>query len=157
MRVTAQPIGDAKTKINIAQLKRDLTNALDSAARVHVPDYAAFVSTWSSPPTPVIERPNDHERLIGVDEDRFNFVNNGTRPHTITPRSPRGKLRFRENYRAKTGRGRIRSQQGGASGNVVYSRGVRHPGTQAREIDRTITDKNQNVLSTYVDAVLAKV
>lgn len=157
IRVSSINVAGKLTGIPSAELKRELEKALDATAKVIAADYAATVSTWSNKPSPVIERPSDHERVIGIDEQRWLWVNEGTRPHRITPRSPRGKLRFREGYRAKTSRGSIRARQGGPTGGVVYSKGVQHPGTQAREFDDAITRKNDNLLDVQVNAVLAKV
>ena len=51
---------------------------------------------------------------IGSDVSYAPYVNDGTRPHQIRPKSPGGVLRFR------------------VGGRIVYAKVVNHPGTRAR-------------------------
>lgn len=68
----------------------------------------------------------------GLGRDKWVWLNFGTRPHAIEPKSPGGVLAFQSGYQSKTTPGVIGSSSGGASGPMVFSRGVMHPGTKAR-------------------------
>lgn len=68
------------------------------------------------------------------------FVDQGTRAHIIRPRRAK-RLRFQGGYSARTRPGRAHVGSGTASGDVIYSAGVWHPGTEAREFTATILDK----------------
>ena len=73
----------------------------------------------------------------------WGYVNSGTRPHIIRPKRRGGVLAFRGGVRAKTKPGRISSGAGGSSGATVFSREVRHPGTEPRNFDTLIADNNR--------------
>lgn len=64
---------------------------------------------------------------------KWTWLDEGTRPHVIRPRRAK-RLRFqRGGFRAKTSVGKFESGAGKpASGPVIFSKGVRHPGTKAR-------------------------
>lgn len=68
----------------------------------------------------------------GLGRDKWIWLNFGTPPHAIQPKTPGGVLAFQSGYQSKTTPGVIGSGPGGASGPTVFSRGVMHPGTQAR-------------------------
>jgi hypothetical protein len=78
--------------------------------------------------------------LVGTDDEIYRYVDEGTRPHMIYPKGDYP-LRFQSGYNAKTTPGLISSKYGGSFGDVVYARGVSHPGTKAREFDKNITKK----------------
>lgn len=66
--------------------------------------------------------------------DVFKWVDKGTEAHIILPKKPGGMLAFKGGYSAKTAPiARYGVGTGKASGAKVYSRGVFHPGTEARE------------------------
>jgi hypothetical protein len=73
-------------------------------------------------------------------DEIYQFVSGGTRPHRIVPKRAKV-LRFPGTYSAKTSPGTIPSGSGGSSGPDVFSKGVNHPGTKAREFDEQIRRK----------------
>lgn len=68
----------------------------------------------------------------GLGRDKWVWLNFGTAAHAIAPKSPGGVLAFQSGYQSKTTPGVIGSGPGGASGPMVFSRGVWHPGTKPR-------------------------
>jgi hypothetical protein len=59
---------------------------------------------------------------------------------------PPGKyLKFKSIYAPKTSPGRIVPKTGGASGDDVFSKGVIHPGIDAREFDKTLQKEWQPI------------
>ena len=77
------------------------------------------------------------EILVGSDDEIYRYVNEGTQAHVILPKRYTH-LRFKDTFTAKTQPGVVDARPGGSSGSDVYSRGVIHPGTQARNFDDAI-------------------
>ena len=75
--------------------------------------------------------------LVGTDDEIYNYVDKGTREHVILPKGDYP-LAFQSGYNAKSTPGLISSKSGGPYGDVVYARGVIHPGTEPRNFDETI-------------------
>ena len=99
------------------------------------------VQTWRHRPRfEVLEEvgPNQVSVLAGTDDEIYNYVDKGTRPHIIEPKGTGYPLRFQSMYQAKTIPGVIGSQQGGPSGPYVGAYRVRHPGTRARRFTEVI-------------------
>lgn len=71
---------------------------------------------------------------------KYTIVNNGSGPHTIVPRKAR-LLRFQPGYRAGTRPRVLGSRAYSRFGNFVSSRGVHHPGFDAREFDAEIAEQ----------------
>ncbi len=89
---------------------------------------------WSRPPSfdyDITPLANGMLITIDIDDEPYVYVTLGTRPHRIEPRG-NYPLRFQSGYIAKTIPGFMTSQAGGAFGNVVFARGVNHPGIEAR-------------------------
>lgn len=78
------------------------------------------------------------EILVGSDDEIYRYVNEGTKAHVILPKRFL-RLRFKGTFTSKTVPGVIDARSGGSSGSDVYSTGVIHPGTQARNFDDAIT------------------
>lgn len=83
---------------------------------------------------------NKIEILVGTDDEIYRYVTEGTRPHVILPKNAPA-LRFQRTYKAKTTPGVIGSSSGGSSGPTVFSSGVIHPGTKARNFDDAIAKR----------------
>lgn len=79
----------------------------------------------------------------------WGYVDRGTRPHMIYPKNG-GMLRFRGGYQPRTQPGRAHAGPGQAFGEINYSDGVEHPGSQARDFTKTIYNKFKLELSRVV-------
>lgn len=79
---------------------------------------------------------------VGTDDVIYGYVDKGTKRHMIRPKKARF-LAFRGGYTAKTIPLAIRSRSGGASGAMMFSRGVMHPGTEARKFTEVIATRGQ--------------
>ncbi|MDA8114819.1 MAG: hypothetical protein M0Z43_08860 [Acidithiobacillus sp.] len=86
---------------------------------------------------------------VWTDNARYAYVNNGTPPHTITPRG-RGMLRFRPGYTAGTRPRVLSSKKPGRFGDYVSAWRVKHPGIEARNFDVEIAEQ---IFPEFVDAV----
>ena len=107
-------------------------------------DYQAGVATWRHPvsfESQVVFNLNGAVSVrVDTDDDIYTFVHEGTKEHIIRPRRARS-LRFQSGYQAKTTPGAIKAGPGGSFGATVYSKGVMHPGSAARNFTKTIFDK----------------
>ena len=97
--------------------------------------------TWRHKPSFRVRadvRPTFVKVAGGTDDPVFQYVDLGTRPHTIEPRGPGYPLRFASGYRAKTIPGTLSGRRGGSFGREVRAMRVRHPGTRARRFSEMI-------------------
>lgn len=76
---------------------------------------------------------------VFTESERYFYVNNGTSPHTITPKSG-GLLRFQTGYRAATSPKVIGSRKPQRFGPQISARIVHHPGSEPRLFDETIAE-----------------
>lgn len=124
-------------------MRLELLNSLRSVAKDVRKDFEATTQTWEHKPKfemAVSLKGKGPQFLVGTDDEIYGYVNRGTRPHRIVPKKAKA-LRFQTGYTAKTVPGVIGSKSGGASGDVVFSQGVMHPGTKARNFDKQIGKK----------------
>ena len=127
-----------------AKLQRAIDNGLDASAKGAQADFGVTTQTWSERPTfRIIKRPG--EREVSTDDQRYAWVNDGTRPHIIRARNGPF-LHFRTGGRPKTIPRRIRSYKGSAGKTWVRTKWVLHPGTFAREFTEVIHLKWQTQL-----------
>lgn len=126
--------------------KRAIENALTGTAKAIKVDYDVTTRTWAERSKFTIETKKWYERLITTTDEKYLYVSGGTKPHVIRPKNARS-LRFQwggpGSYQAKTTPRIIASRPGGSSGPTVYREEVHHPGTTAREFEKTISDKWQ--------------
>ncbi len=119
-------------------------------------DFDVTTQTWSNPPKAKIELIGDTVANIFIADERYTWVNEGTRPHPI-PKTGTARLVFQANYKAKTVVRTIASTTGGPFGPTVYARAVEHPGTEARKFDEVIAEKWNRLLPGIVErAILAE-
>lgn len=121
------------------KLTRAIENTLSATALGVKADFGVVTQTWSKRPAFTITKKLG-ERVIRTTDEVFGYVDRGTRPHIIRSRSGKG-LSFRSGYRAKTRPRTIGSTSGGALGDWVHAKAVRHPGTEARKFSEEIAKK----------------
>jgi len=121
------------------RMARALTNALNGVAKDIQADFKVTTQTWQHKVEFPIDSPAPYTRRVSTSDEVYGYVNDGTRAHRI---QPHGKvLVFRTPFRAKTVPNQIMSGPGSTGGTEVFSRGVNHPGTKARNFDVAIKDK----------------
>lgn len=76
----------------------------------------------------------------GTHEKQYRLVNEGARAHPITPRNPGGFLRFQPGYIPATRPGSLTSSPKQRFGDFIRTRGVSHPGFEARLFDEQVAD-----------------
>lgn len=101
---------------------------------------------WKSPPYFAARRIDTASQLgvfvhpEGPNQDKYELVNEGARPHEIRPRRAR-MLRFQTGYLAGTRPRIIGSQAYSRFGDFVRTGLVHHPGFEAREFDWAIAQE----------------
>lgn len=115
--------------------------ALDVTSNAALQKLDTSVANWKNKPGfAIIARDSGYEQrreitIFGTKKAVriWGFVNKGTRPHIIRPKKATGYLRFKPLYQPKTG---YRAKYGGsgkASGDPVFRKIVRHPGSKGRD------------------------
>lgn len=110
-----------------------------------VADFMKTTATWRHQPVwqHKIEWQLSQVRVkVWTNDEIYGYVNYGTRPHRIEPRRAKV-LAFPSSSTPKTTPNVIGSGAGGSSGPTVFSAGVNHPGTKARNFDKVIAAKWQ--------------
>lgn len=119
-----------------------ISNTLSAQAKAIKVDFGVTTQTWDDRPKVSIAAPSPYQREIVVESEVYAMLNEGTKAHDIKPK--RGSvLRFQTPFRSKTVPNDIRSRKGMKGSVTVWSRGVHHPGTKARNWDRNIAEKWQ--------------
>lgn len=140
MKFSIKPINPGRDPLHVEKQIKAIENAMEGTAKAIKVDLLVTAQTWTHKPTFTIERPGDYERVISTGSKIYGYVSEGTRPHIIRPRNAQ-RLAFQTGYKAKTSPNVIASRPGGKFGPTVYSREVKHPGTQARNFTKAIGKK----------------
>lgn len=143
--------------LGLKATKSAVRNALKNTAKNVQVDFKVVTQTWEHKPD-FAEKDISNGSQIGVevstDDAIFGYVEEGTRPHIITPKRARVLFIPGVNYRPKTRPGYIGSNKGGRDNTFVYTKLVRHPGTKAREFSQTIAKKWQAELPDIVQRAI---
>lgn len=127
------------------EMRLELLNGLRAVARKVTKDYEATVATWNEKPqfeTVVSLKGGEAAFLVDTNSKIYEYVDQGTKPHIIRPKRAK-RLVFAAGGSPKTTPRVIGSTGGSRGGTTVYSLGVKHPGTKAREFSKIISDKWQ--------------
>lgn len=114
-----------------AAVKRTLDQGVNAAQE----EIKAITAGWSTPPAVSVRR-TEYEATITVPDERWLWLDEGTRQHVITPKR-RKFLKFE------------------AGGGTVFARKVNHPGTKARYYTKQVQRKVDavNLAATFANAV----
>lgn len=123
------------------QLRGAVSEALDEMGREAKRDFERITKTWNHRvPIEVLKDVSRLELMVGTDDRIFGYLEHGTKAHAIRPKKARA-LRFMSGFHPKTTIGGLQSGAGGSYGDVVFSQGVWHPGTKARNWMPKIADR----------------
>lgn len=106
-----------------------------------VKDFEKTWKTWRHKPRVTVRITKDGAETR-VNDQVWNWLDQGTKPHVIMPRRAK-RLRFQLGFTPKTRVGSLSSGGGGSSGPTVFSRGVNHPGTKARGWSELIQEASE--------------
>jgi len=127
-------------KLNEAAMRRELGNELTAIAKEVNTDFDKTTKTWKHKPVWVqTVKTGDRKAEFAVltDDEIYGYVDRGTKPHIIRPKRA-SRLAFGVGGSPKTTPRVIGSTGGSRGAAMVYSLGVQHPGTKAREFEKTL-------------------
>lgn len=141
---------NARAMLQVLEVEaRDITEQMQGS-------HEAIVATWEKKPKFIAEVKVTRERitmLVFTTDEVYGWVSGGTRPHIIRAKNAVA-LRFQSGYKAKTRKGLIGSTAGGPSGPLVSAQAVEHPGTEAREFEKSIAKIYKRVMrKRFADAM----
>lgn len=117
-------------------------------------DYQETVKTWRNKPVFSVRQVKDGSE-VSTSDPVYNWTDKGTKPHNIFPVRAK-RLRFGLNSQPKTTPGNIMSGAGAPGSPTVFSRGVRHPGTEPRKFSVIIGKKRSKELARRIREGLAR-
>lgn len=143
--ISARSIKPKGKAFDLPRIEKAIRDAVQESADDAQELYESCVATWKH--KPAFEQTKTKDGIIvGTEDQIFQYVDEGTRPHTIQVKNGRV-LRFRGGYSPKTTPGKIGSQGGGASGGFVYtSKPIQHPGTAPRDFTGKVEKQVQGTL-----------
>lgn len=139
---------------NLAAIARAITSTLQETAQDAQKDLQSTTATWQHQPTFAIT-PIPDGLQVSTDDAIWRMVNEGTKPHIITPKRTTV-LVFGPGSRPKTAVRVIGSTAGSKGGAPVVAHQVRHPGTEARQFSDVLQEKYDDELPRRIDAALGE-
>lgn len=121
-------------------------------------DFEKTTQTWDHKPKfeTLVSLSGGPTVLVDTNDEIYHYVSEGTKPHIIRPKRARS-LAFPGVYNAKTTPGVLEARSGGSSGDMVYTKEVRHPGTQPRKFDELIAKKWQSKFKREMESIMKEV
>lgn len=141
-----------KDSIDLTAIRKRIEQGLDDTAVEVKDDLDATTTSWKHS-VPFVTKKQPMQRTISTRDKIYGYVEKGTKPHNIFPRTSRV-LRFGLNPTAKTTPGVIGSGPGSAGSPTVFRKGVRHPGTEPRRFIPAIVKKRRTRLAENIQARL---
>ena len=130
----------------LRKVARQLPNTLDDAVYQSALNaqqmFHDTTSTWQTKPTFEINHEGTGRWSVSTDDPRYKWISEGTPPHIITARNA-PLLVFRWPSTPKTKPRVIGSGPGATGANWARKLSVHHPGIQAREFRRIISQRSQ--------------
>lgn len=126
--------------IDSKALRRAIENALTGEAKAVKVDLDTTTQTWKHRPEFTIEQ-DEGRRTVATDDEVFEYVDEGTKPHIITAKNPNKPLTFGVGGSPKTAPRVIGSRSGTRGSAIVRAQVVHHPGTAPREFTDTVKEK----------------
>ena len=149
-------------KLKDGVFRLEMLNAMRKSGTVIKGDFEKTTATWKRKPKfevdisltgpgPIV--------LVDTNDEIYNYVNSGTKPHPIfagiyTGKSNKKALAFPSRFTAKTKPGYIGSMRGSSGGKTVVVPYVNHPGTKARSFDKVIQKRRQKWFKKEMEAAM---
>lgn len=128
--------------IDVAAYRRAIKVSLDKAAKETVVQFKRTTKTWDKQPEFTITNDGEFGRIVGTENEIYDYVTHGTRPHVIRPVAAQN-LAFATVSVAKTIPNVLDSGSGGSGGPVAFAMVVNHPGTKPRNFEKLVADTVQ--------------
>ncbi len=135
------------------KLERAIENALTGEAKAVKVDFDVTTQTWKHRPEFTIDK-GEGRRTVATDDEVYGYIDDGTRPHIITAKSPNKPLTFGVGGSPKTAPRVIGSRAGTKGGTPVRAQVVHHPGSAPRDFSETIARKWDDLLPDAVQRAI---
>lgn len=147
------------SEIDTDALLEALTEGLTEVGEEMKATYEGLVAPWSNPPKfeILVEARGELSVVVGTNDQIFQWVNDGTAPHVITPRpeNKTGRLHYQTTFTPMTQRGfLVTNASGGKSGPWAHPARVFHPGVEPRNFDQQVAEEFQPELEKVIRRVL---
>lgn len=143
--------------IDVSIMEKELMQAINQTIQLVDSDFQKTIATWNTDVVFLVKtaaRKGDSlEGSVTTSSKIYKYVAMGTKPHVIKPKNAKV-LKFKSIYKPKTRINTIGSSTGGASGDDVFSQGVQHPGTEARNFHLEIAKRRQTNIQNYMTAAV---
>jgi hypothetical protein len=140
--------------IDPAKFKAAIERGLETQAKKVKTDFEKTTDTWDDKVDFTITGSNG-QRIVGTAHKIYNWVNNGTPAHLISPVNKRF-LRFPGSFGPKTAPGLLYSLTGQKGGPEVFTpHPVLHPGTKPRSFDKLIAKQAESELAKAINSAIA--
>lgn len=162
LRIKMRRIGK-DIRFRFPAVSAEIDQTIKEFEKIAVAEHAAVVKTWKHQPEFKVRRygwlvKGNHAISVQVwtDDPVWRYVDEGTKPHVIRPKKPGGVLAFPSQFKAKTQPQVLKSGTGSSGGATVFSKGVRHPGTKARNFSPMLQRKLDNLFGVMINAAIRK-
>lgn len=160
--VTMRRIGARISEPRFADLDAAMAKAMRDFEKIAVEAHEETTQNWEHDVEFKSRRerwnePGNDQAVVRVwtEDDVWHYVDRGTKPHEIRPRKAKV-LAFPSVFTPKTQPRSLKSGSGSVAGPTVFSKGVRHPGTKARNFSAMLQRKLDNVYGVMINKVFAK-
>lgn len=142
MKIKLEPIVSKQRILDPERFRAEIARATTEVKEGIKEDFRKTTRTWKHQPAWYITR-RGYEWFIGTKDKIYGYVDQGTSPHIIKPRSPGGRLHFfGSGFKPKSRVGYIDSYAGKtATKDERFAKVVHHPGTEARQFSVKIAEK----------------
>lgn len=135
-----------------SQIDRSVKQQLLREQKKNARELQRVTSTWRNPLQLEIED-TDEGATISTDDQRYQWVDEGTKPHEIRPKNGRV-LRFLPGNRVRAEIARRQMNAARRDANAVFVKQVSHPGIRPRSItERVMAKRRIPIISAVEDAV----
>jgi hypothetical protein len=124
------------------QMKAVMDKEIQRETRSVLREYEITTGTWKRKVKFQVTIVGLATASIGTDNEIYGYVDKGTRPHIIRPKTAKA-LRFNTVFRAKTIPNQLRTRAGMSGPPVAHALEVHHPGNEPRNFTKTIAKRSE--------------
>lgn len=150
MRLGAVAILPKKQYWQVSKIKAGIDKGLDKTADKAQSALRKTSATFSRPPDFVITS-KPYEREISTSDQKYLWVDDGTKPHLIAARNYR-QLFFNRGSSPKTSPGALEAGAGSPGVMAPGPKVVRHPGTKPRGFSKALAKLFVRILKNNIEA-----
>ena len=128
---------------DVAAYRKAIKKSLDDAAKLALADFKRTTKTWKRQPLFTVKEDGEFARIVGTENEIYDYVTHGTPPHVIRARNAPNLAFPATGFVPMTIPMVVDSFAGNPGSGTVYAKEVQHPGTKARKFDTEIAKATQ--------------